>query len=273
MPTYFGGTGVGTLGVSANFVYFLPATCTLSGNVTDGQVYYNSGSGNIKLAVYADSGGTPGAKLGESDVLALERIGRLEGRHLLDPVRGHQRHPLLDCVAVQRRRELGDGRVRPRVPFPRFDLPDVPWDRRPARRDSSNNNLGMQVGVTAAVTPPVAAFSGTPLTGDAPLNVAFTDASTNTPISWAWDFGDAGTSTSQNPSHTYTSAGTYTVELDATNAGGTDNEAKVAYVTVTEVVRGISLAPDDGALVAAPTWEIDRQRPVMDRSTGAAKTR
>ena len=97
-----------------------------------------------------------------------------------------------------------------------------------SNRNSWTYSLAIQAPTALA---PVAAFSGTPLTGDAPLNVAFTDASTNTPTSWAWDFGDGGSSSSQNPSHNYTVAGVYTVELDATNAAGTDNEAKVGYVT------------------------------------------
>jgi len=82
--------------------------------------------------------------------------------------------------------------------------------------------------------PPVANFSGTPTSGTAPLVVAFTDLSTNSPTSWAWTFGDGGTSTAQNPSHTYTAAGTYTVALTATNAYGSDLETKTGYITVTE---------------------------------------
>ena len=80
---------------------------------------------------------------------------------------------------------------------------------------------------------PVADFSGGPVSGTAPLPVAFTDTSTGTPTSWSWTFGDGGTSTAQNPSHTYTAAGTYTVSLTATNAGGSDTATKAAYVTVT----------------------------------------
>lgn len=80
---------------------------------------------------------------------------------------------------------------------------------------------------------PVADFSGTPLSGDATLSVAFTDLSTETPTSWAWTFGDAQTSTSQNPTNIYASAGTYTVGLTATNAAGSDLETKTDYITVT----------------------------------------
>lgn len=83
---------------------------------------------------------------------------------------------------------------------------------------------------------PVAAFSGTPLSGDTPLLVTFTDASTNTPTDWLWSFGVAGSSILQNPTYTYTAPGTYTVTLTASNADGSDVETKVAYVTVTEEV-------------------------------------
>ncbi|MEM9985138.1 MAG: PKD domain-containing protein, partial [Bacteroidota bacterium] len=47
----------------------------------------------------------------------------------------------------------------------------------------------------------------------------FTDASTNA-VSWAWDFGDANTSTQQNPTHTYTDFGDFEVCLVVTNAEG-----------------------------------------------------
>ena len=79
---------------------------------------------------------------------------------------------------------------------------------------------------------PVTDFTGTPTNGGAPLTVAFTDQSTGSPTSWAWDFGDGGTSTVQNPSHTYTAPGTYTVSLTATNAGGSNTMTKTDYITV-----------------------------------------
>jgi PKD repeat protein len=82
--------------------------------------------------------------------------------------------------------------------------------------------------------PPVADFSATPLSGDAPLAVAFTDLSTNSPTSWSWDFGDGNTSTQQNPIHAYNLAGVYTVSLTATNAFGSDTKTVTDYITVTE---------------------------------------
>ena len=79
---------------------------------------------------------------------------------------------------------------------------------------------------------PVAGFSATPTSGMAPLTVAFTDTSTGSPTSWTWTFGDGTTSTDRHPSHTYTTAGSYTVTLAAVNEHGSDEESKPAHITV-----------------------------------------
>jgi PKD repeat protein len=90
--------------------------------------------------------------------------------------------------------------------------------------------------VTVTSNAPVADFTATPSSGFAPLAVSFTDTSTNSPTSWSWDFGDGTTSTAQNPSHTYTVAGNYTVRLTVANSGGTSSK------TATITVRDFSLA-------------------------------
>ena len=83
---------------------------------------------------------------------------------------------------------------------------------------------------------PVAAFTGTPLTGVAPLDVTFTDSSTGTSITnRRWDFGDGNISNyavSTNPVHRYTSAGTYTVNLTVTNASGSNSLLRTNYIIV-----------------------------------------
>ncbi len=86
---------------------------------------------------------------------------------------------------------------------------------------------------TCILPTPVAAFSATPTSGKAPLTVAFTDQSTNTPTSWSWTFGDGGTSTLQNPTYVYNTAGTFNVTLIAANGYGSSTLMKQAYVTVT----------------------------------------
>ncbi len=78
----------------------------------------------------------------------------------------------------------------------------------------------------------IANFTGSPTTGAVPLTVNFTDLSIGA-TSWSWNFGDSGTSTVKNPSHTYTSTGLYTVTLTASNAFGSDVMTKTDYITVT----------------------------------------
>ncbi|MFA5377837.1 MAG: PKD domain-containing protein [Dehalococcoidia bacterium] len=82
-------------------------------------------------------------------------------------------------------------------------------------------------------TAPIAEFSANVTSGVAPLKVNFTDASSYSPTSWHWTFGDGSTSTSQSPSHTYSTAGQMTVVLTVANAVGSDSETKTAYIEVT----------------------------------------
>lgn len=79
---------------------------------------------------------------------------------------------------------------------------------------------------------PAADFSANITSGEAPLTVNFTDLSSNNPTSWQWDFGDGGTSTQQNPSHSYNNNGSYTVMLTALNSYGSDVETKTDYIVV-----------------------------------------
>lgn len=79
---------------------------------------------------------------------------------------------------------------------------------------------------------PVAAFSAAPSSGRVPLTVNFADASSGSIISWAWDFGDGQTSMAQNPSHTYTAPGRYTVSLAVSGPGGANTASKPHYITV-----------------------------------------
>jgi PKD repeat protein len=90
--------------------------------------------------------------------------------------------------------------------------------------------------VVTATAPPVAAFSGDPVSGCAPLEVVFTDESTGDVTSWDWDFGDGQTDTQQNPTHTYTASGDYDVQLIVTGLGGSDTLTMLVYISVTEGV-------------------------------------
>jgi len=73
------------------------------------------------------------------------------------------------------------------------------------------------------------------------LNVAFSSAGSNDPdgsiVTYLWDFGDGTNGTGANPSHLYTSIGTYNVILTVTDNSG---DSDTASVTVT--VNAVSAA-------------------------------
>ena len=90
---------------------------------------------------------------------------------------------------------------------------------------------------TAPPVTPVANFNANPTSGDAPLTVQFTDSSQNA-AGWSWDFGDGTNSAEQSPSHTYSSAGTYNVNLVVSNPNGTS--PKSTTITVSSSSGGSS---------------------------------
>ena len=82
---------------------------------------------------------------------------------------------------------------------------------------------------------PVANFSTNVTQGPAPLSVQFTDLSQNTTLR-NWNFGDGAISTEQNPMHTYSAAGNYTVNLTASNGKGTTSKTLNIIVEVAKVL-------------------------------------
>lgn len=80
------------------------------------------------------------------------------------------------------------------------------------------------------------------------LSCTFTDTSTdNGPLAgWSWSFGDGGSSTIQHPTHDFASAGTYTVALVVTDAGGATDSAS------TQIVVTESSAPQPPVADAGP---------------------
>lgn len=102
--------------------------------------------------------------------------------------------------------------------------------------------------ITVTEPVPEANFSGSPQTGVVPKLVSFTDLSSGNITSWNWEFGDGGTSTAANPSHEYTTPGTYTVALTVSGPGGSDTKTRVNYISIyEEIIANFSAAPTSGA--------------------------
>ncbi|MCA0453051.1 MAG: PKD domain-containing protein [Chloroflexi bacterium] len=109
----------------------------------------------------------------------------------------------------------------------------------------SNTSAPQTITVNVAPVAPVASFTTNPTTGDAPLTVNFTSTSTGDGLTYAWDFGDGTTSADANPSHEYAQAGSYSVTLTVTNAGGSNTSApQTITVNIAAVVPVASFTAD-----------------------------
>jgi PKD repeat protein len=117
--------------------------------------------------------------------------------------------------------------------------------------------------VQQAGTAPTANFSFAPqgpVMGNA---VQFTDTSTGSPTSWAWNFGDpasggSNTSAARNPTHTFAAAGSYNVSLTATNASGSNTTQKSVTVSaggpIPCVADAHTLCLNNGRFAVTTQW-------------------
>ena len=71
--------------------------------------------------------------------------------------------------------------------------------------------LSNDVAATVPYSSPIASFNASTTTGVAPLALNFSSTSSGNISAYAWNFGDGGTSTANNPAHVYTGVGIYTV--------------------------------------------------------------
>ena len=99
---------------------------------------------------------------------------------------------------------------------------------------------------------PVARAAGSPTSGPGPLTVTFSSAGSSDPeggaLTYRWTFGDGGTSTAANPSHTYTTNGNYTATLTVTDPGGLTGSADVQVSVGNTAPRVTLQTPADGQL-------------------------
>ena len=112
---------------------------------------------------------------------------------------------------------------------------------------------------------PIAEFTVDDRQGKAPFVVKFRDLSAGNPTTWAWEFGDAGTSAEQNPTHVYPFEGSYDVRLTVSNQYGSDtvfktgttsqrnNAAPVPLQEITVPVTTVSATPVPTLMVTVPT--------------------
>ena len=107
---------------------------------------------------------------------------------------------------------------------------------------NSTSESGFSNEVSTTLGPSlVANFSASPnpISGPAPLRVTFTDQSSGSVSTWAWNFGDGSSSNLVNPTHDYTNAGAFTVSLTVSDSLGNQSSPKTMPVQVTSSSSGL----------------------------------
>ncbi|MEA2336374.1 MAG: hypothetical protein QOE82_381, partial [Thermoanaerobaculia bacterium] len=110
-------------------------------------------------------------------------------------------------------------------------------------------------------------FTFSPAAPTTQTNITFSDRSSGSVASWLWSFGDGSSSTSQNPTKRYTSAGNYTVTLTVATAAGltSTNSHIVSVITATPAAPPVVAAFD----MSPSTQTVRGNVTFTDRSTGS----
>ncbi len=120
-----------------------------------------------------------------------------------------------------------------------------------------------KAGLITVTSTPVANFSATPKTGNAPLTVGFSDSSSGNISTRLWNFGDGTTSAALNPNHIYTAAGIYNVSLKVTGPNGSNTKTSSGFINVT---TSTTTVPPTQGLVAAYSFEENGGNIIADAS-------
>ncbi|MDG4768077.1 ThuA domain-containing protein [Solwaraspora sp. WMMD406] len=123
--------------------------------------------------------------------------------------------------------------------------------------------------------PPQVTVTATPTSGTAPVTVAFggtaTDAEGDTPLAYAWDFGDGSTADTLEASHTYTTPGTFTAVLTVTDARGAQSSAYTQIRVEAPTTSCFGARSDDflGDALDRDRWTVVRESQVYSVAGGS----
>ncbi|GAB2627920.1 hypothetical protein Aab01nite_81650 [Paractinoplanes abujensis] len=131
-------------------------------------------------------------------------------------------------------------------------------------------------GVTENAPPKVTAVA-TPATGTAPLTVAFdgtaTDAEGDTPLTYAWEFGDGGTATTLDAGHTYKAPGSFTATLTVTDSRGAKAYVNVPVKVDAPATSCFGARSDDflGSALNRDRWTVVRENQTFSVTGGTLR--
>ena len=189
-------------------------------------------SGYVRMGVYADNNGKPGSLLLDAgQVPVVNGWNSISNLNL--PVKANVNYWLsfIQSGANPVVYSTADTHTDAYVKTTYGSLPAS----FPIGYSSGQECYVMRAAVSAGITPGPTPTSTTPVSApkasfNTSLTVQFTDASTGNISGWLWNFGDGTTSTAQNPSHTYTSPGTYTVIETITGPSGSGSASHTLII-------------------------------------------
>ena len=134
----------------------------------------------------------------------------------------------------------------------------IVWDEQ----DTSGYNIYLYTSGPTQ-TCPVASFTNDFAGGNAPATVHFNDTSTQdaSVTHWYWDFGDGSNSTLQDPAHTYSANGQYSVSLTVSDLYCRNTTTITKDIIVGAPIAGFTASPTSGAVPASIAF--------TDTSTGS----
>lgn len=102
---------------------------------------------------------------------------------------------------------------------------------------------------------PAALFGAAPISGQTPLTVFFTDQSLGDITSWSWSFGDGTMSSEQDPKHSYTQGGQYTVSLTVSGPEGSTTKVHEDMIIVNLTSPTADAGPDRAIAIGDVTLD------------------
>ncbi|HII98680.1 MAG TPA: PQQ-binding-like beta-propeller repeat protein [Methanoregula sp.] len=125
--------------------------------------------------------------------------------------------------------------------------------------------------MTIQVLPPqplIVSFTANKTSGTVPLSVQFSDTTTGSPTAWNWSFGDGDLSTSENPTHTYQTPGTYTVSLHVTNGNSYNYTSRTGAVVAKAAAKPAIISTNPTAALINQTINFTIMGTGFDTDTG-----
>ncbi|MDD4969306.1 MAG: PKD domain-containing protein [Paludibacter sp.] len=177
-----------------------------------------------------------------------------------------------------------DGQIRSKITINSFKAPTTGTYyfvfKMGSNKSDGSNDILLDNLTLKEILPVKADFYAESTTGTAPIAIQFYDLSTNA-TSWAWDFGDGTTSTVQDPLHTYTHGGTFTVKLVASNNGSSDTLISTNLLTLLgpsalpsidynnyTITTNNSKISIDGVLGSVEIYDISGRRIQTEKTSG-----